>query len=104
MSSHSITRVGGCMCSPWMAVVGRLCIVLLGRGQGDGISSGHKSTQKLCIGREQYDGISMVIFYTQSEDALMKARERLEFGREMMLIPRNLAGKHSCLCGHMTVT
>ena len=44
----------------------------------------------------------------QSDEALLKARERLEFGKEMMLIPRNLAGEYDMLllahAGHMLVT
>lgn len=48
-----------------------------------------------CQGEESGEVLQMVCspYDIQSEEALGKARERLEFGREMMLIPRNLAGR-----------
>ena len=32
-------------------------------------------------------------FHLQTEEALRKAKEKLEFCRDVMMIPRNLAGK-----------
>ena len=37
---------------------------------------------------------SAISILLQSDEALQKARERLEFTREMMLIPKNLAGEY----------
>ncbi len=34
--------------------------------------------------------------YLQSDEALQKARVILEFTREMLLVPRNLAGMYVC--------
>ena len=35
-----------------------------------------------------------MIFPLQTEESLKKAKEKLEFCRDVMMIPRNLAGEH----------